>query len=75
MTVYADSIQASFVAFIVVGTFLDAAYFDMYYYLVAMVVIARAIVLARPAEVLSAYSAPVVAEPALARGALAMKKK
>jgi probable O-glycosylation ligase (exosortase A-associated) len=36
-----DMLQAALVAFIVVGTFLDAAYFDMFYYLVAVIVIIK----------------------------------
>jgi len=38
---YADMVQSSMVAFLVVGTFLDAAYFDLFYYLVAFVVILK----------------------------------
>jgi probable O-glycosylation ligase (exosortase A-associated) len=40
---YADMIQSSMVAFLVVGTFLDAAYFDFFYYLVAFIVILKEI--------------------------------
>ena len=39
-----DAIQAALVAYMVVGTFLDANYFDMFYYLVAMVIVAKEIV-------------------------------
>jgi probable O-glycosylation ligase (exosortase A-associated) len=38
---YADMIQSSMVAFLVVGTFVDAAYFDVFYYLVAFIVILK----------------------------------
>jgi probable O-glycosylation ligase (exosortase A-associated) len=37
----AGALQISFVAYAVVGTFIDAAYFDMLYYLVAIVVILK----------------------------------
>jgi probable O-glycosylation ligase (exosortase A-associated) len=65
--VFADAIQISFVAYMVVGTFLDAAYFDMFYYLVAMVIVGKEIALAvlqlAPASSLtpaSAITAPVL---------------
>jgi probable O-glycosylation ligase (exosortase A-associated) len=35
------SIQISLAAYVVVGTFIDAAYFDMLYYLIAMVVVMK----------------------------------
>ena len=38
---YADMIQSSIVAYFVVGTFLDTAYFDLFYYLVAFIVILK----------------------------------
>jgi probable O-glycosylation ligase (exosortase A-associated) len=38
---YAEMIQSSMIAFLVVGTFLDAAYFDFFYYLVALIVIQK----------------------------------
>ncbi len=37
----AGALQISFAAYSVVGTFIDAAYFDMLYYLIAMVVIMK----------------------------------
>lgn len=37
----ADMLQMVLVAFMVVGTFLDAAYFDLFYYLVAMLIIIK----------------------------------
>lgn len=40
----AESVKISLVVYLIVGTFLDAAYFDLFYYLVAIVVIARGIV-------------------------------
>lgn len=40
---YADMFQSALVAFMIVGTFLDAAYFDMFYYLVAVIIIAKEI--------------------------------
>lgn len=38
---YADMLQASFVGFVVGGTFLDIAYFDMFYFLVAVLIIIK----------------------------------
>ena len=38
---YADMIQNSLIAYIVIGTFLDVAYFDFFYYLVACIVILK----------------------------------
>jgi len=37
----ADAVQTSIIVFMIVGTFFDAAYFDMYYYLVASVIITK----------------------------------
>ncbi len=37
----ADMLQGSLVAYMVVGTFLDIAYFDMFYYLVAVLIIVK----------------------------------
>jgi hypothetical protein len=37
----AGGLQISLAAYVVVGTFIDAAYFDMLYYLIAMVVIMK----------------------------------
>jgi hypothetical protein len=37
----AGAAQVAFVAYFVVGTFIDAAYFDMFYYLIAIVVIMK----------------------------------
>jgi putative inorganic carbon (hco3(-)) transporter len=44
LTPLAESIRTSIVVFLIVGTFLDAAYFDLFYYLVAMIVVAKGIV-------------------------------
>jgi probable O-glycosylation ligase (exosortase A-associated) len=38
---YADSIKVSFVAFFVGGTFFDSAYFDMFYQLIAVLIILK----------------------------------
>ncbi len=38
---YADMIQNSLIGYIVIGTFLDVAYFDFFYYLVACIVILK----------------------------------
>lgn len=40
---YAEMVKISLVAYLVVGTFLDAAYFDMFYYLLAVVIIIKSI--------------------------------
>lgn len=40
---YANMVQEALVAFMVVGTFLDALYFDLFYYLVGVVVILKGI--------------------------------
>ena len=40
---FSNALQASVLAFLIVGTFLDAAYFDLFYYLVALIVIAKGI--------------------------------
>lgn len=37
----ADMLQSAVLAYMVVGTFLDAAYFDMFYYLIAILVISK----------------------------------
>ena len=44
MSQCADALQGGLVAFMVVGTFLDTAYFDMYYFLIAAVVIMKEII-------------------------------
>lgn len=41
VTHLSDMLMISFASFMLVGTFLDAAYFDMFYYLVAMVIILK----------------------------------
>ena len=67
---FADAIQAALAAYIVVGTFIDANYFDMFYYVVAMVVIAKEIVrVAYRTEALNvlAGSTPVLGARAPAR--------
>jgi probable O-glycosylation ligase (exosortase A-associated) len=50
----AGALQFSLIGFVVVGTFIDAAYFDMLYYLIAIVVIMKQIL---------AYSALPVSSP------------
>ena len=37
----ATALQGAFIAYMVVGTFIDSAYFDMFYYLVAVVIIMK----------------------------------
>ena len=41
---FADMAQSSMAAYFLVGTFLDAAYFDLFYYLVALIIIMKGIV-------------------------------
>ena len=57
---YADMLQGSLVTYLVVGTFLDAAYFDMFYYLVAVTVIVK--------ELAVAGDTPTLAQLSAARG-------
>jgi len=71
---YADAIQAALIAYMVIGTFLDAAYFDMFYYLVGMMVIAKEIIVTASRTALSPSATPAVAGPVLSRPAMAMKK-
>jgi probable O-glycosylation ligase (exosortase A-associated) len=44
MVDFADMIKSSMVTYFVVGTFLDAAYFDLFYYFVAFVVVQKGII-------------------------------
>ncbi len=46
----ATAVQASLIAFLIVGTFIDAAYFDMLYYLVAVIVILKEIIRHAPED-------------------------
>lgn len=41
VVLYADMLQASLVAYAIVGTFYDAAYFDLFYYLMAAICILK----------------------------------
>jgi probable O-glycosylation ligase (exosortase A-associated) len=47
-TGYAMTIEASLSAFVVSGTFLDAAYFDVFFYIVAFVIICKGLFLKNP---------------------------
>jgi probable O-glycosylation ligase (exosortase A-associated) len=60
LVAFSQSVQISFVVFMVVGTFLDAAYFDLLYYLVAMVVVAKGLVDAMPVRALKTPFAPII---------------
>jgi probable O-glycosylation ligase (exosortase A-associated) len=64
---FAHSLQASFVVFMVIGTFLDAAYFDLLYYLVAMVVIAKGVYQPAPAKVANPAFASLVLDSSTRR--------
>jgi probable O-glycosylation ligase (exosortase A-associated) len=61
---FADMVQSSLIAYLVVGTFLDAAYFDMFYYLVAMVVIAKQLTVVVNQREPSVSPALAIAKPA-----------
>ena len=39
-----DMVQSAIVVYLVIGTFLDAGYFDLFYYLVALIIIAKGLV-------------------------------
>lgn len=55
---FTEATQAAFAAYMLVGTFLDAAYFDMFYYLVGMVIVVKQMVrVAYRTEVLSPLTA------------------
>ena len=73
LSLYADAIQTAFVAYMVVGTFLDAAYFDMFYYLVAMVIVAKEIVYAASQDALSFFPVPALSRGAAGGVAVTMK--
>jgi probable O-glycosylation ligase (exosortase A-associated) len=47
---YATALEASLSAYIVVGTFLDAAYFDIYYYVVAFIIMFKCLFIMTPAQ-------------------------
>jgi probable O-glycosylation ligase (exosortase A-associated) len=57
---FAVAIRAALVAYLVVGTFIDAAYFDMLYYVIALVIIAKEIVRVADRTKVLAASAPVL---------------
>lgn len=50
MTDYADMLQITLVGFMVMGTFVDFAYYEVYYQLVAVVVIIKQKMLQRGVE-------------------------
>ncbi len=43
-THYAQALQASFFGYFIIGTFLDTAYFDIFYYLVGIVIIIKGLI-------------------------------
>jgi putative inorganic carbon (HCO3(-)) transporter len=47
---FADMVQSSLVAYFVVGTFIDAAYFDIFYYFVAFIIIQKGMILRQTRE-------------------------
>ena len=70
LVLFTAAIQAALVAYMIVGTFLDAAYFDMFYYMVAMVIVAKEMVrVAYRAKVLNPLTAstPVLGDRVPAR--------
>ena len=60
----ADMLQAMLLVYMLTGSFVDFGYFDVLYYLVAIVIILKDLVL-RPSNELS-LAAPVAAQPAQA---------
>jgi putative inorganic carbon (hco3(-)) transporter len=61
---FVDMVQNSLVAYVVVGTFIDAAYFDIFYYFVAFTIIQKGIVLKERRE-----TGPSLASVGLSLGA------
>lgn len=57
---YADMTRAAILAFMVLGTFVDIAYFDIFYYLVGMIIIVKQMITRETVEALS--RAPVPAQ-------------
>ena len=47
---FVDMVQNSLVAYFVVGTFIDAAYFDIFYYFVAFIIIQKGMILRQTRE-------------------------
>jgi O-antigen ligase len=47
---FVDMVQNSLVAYFVVGTFIDAAYFDIFYYFVAFIIIQKGMILRQTME-------------------------
>jgi probable O-glycosylation ligase (exosortase A-associated) len=60
---YVDAVQTALIAFIIVGTFLDAAYFDMFYYLVAVIIIIKQRILDTTTEVALTEAVPAIDKP------------
>ncbi|MGH8064866.1 MAG: putative O-glycosylation ligase, exosortase A system-associated [Candidatus Entotheonellia bacterium] len=63
----AHMLSTALVAFMVVGTFLDAAYFDMVYYLVAILIIVKERISQATAESAFPVTAPIKHEPVFKR--------
>jgi putative inorganic carbon (HCO3(-)) transporter len=47
---FTDMVQSSLLAYFVVGTFIDAAYFDIFYYFVAFIIIQKGMILRQTRE-------------------------
>jgi O-antigen ligase len=61
---FQNMIQGALAAYIVSGSFLDAAYFDLFYYLISMVVIMKTIVALDQRGEATHRHKPWVAQPA-----------
>lgn len=55
----ANMLQAALIAYMVAGTFLDVAYFDLFYYLVAVIIIIKERIRLMTMETLSSVPSPV----------------
>jgi probable O-glycosylation ligase (exosortase A-associated) len=62
---YSQMLQASFAAYVVCGAFLSMSYFDLFYHLVAIVIILKKLVLVHEQES-AKTEAPAMVQPALA---------
>jgi probable O-glycosylation ligase (exosortase A-associated) len=61
----ADMLQVALIGFMVMGTFVDIAYYEIYYQLVAVMIVLKQIVRPREADVFSRAKQDIVYKPAL----------
>jgi probable O-glycosylation ligase (exosortase A-associated) len=64
---YADMVQSCIATYLVIGTFLDAAYFDFFYYLIAITIILKHLIVANAQKVGSIAEARAIAPSASVR--------